>query len=449
MFFAEQGASLRSASLRAAPRRSAPLRAAPLRSAPLAQAVRAAEARRQVEADLDAAEASGERDQAVKRARSASAVAAAAASSSLSSVRETSIGASSESQKLRIRRFQRDIGPLIKSDQPIDQRQDSTLAAVLGEPPTLQFSLQLSELLFEHADSAANATIFFDALSFMVKEFRVEMCNPTPGNGPVLSRLFEEIVLLFAKYATNSITVAKSALYAIMNLVNDCKNDEEPGLAKNTEFFSVPAFESTRNLVYFGLGPLIVRVLDNACYAANSTIQFAGWECLGGLMVLAVPRFYKTLADAGLCRIIANSIQRLVGDGVAYESDEDFHLSTVCVVVKMSAFMYWVEFNAAGVPTAIRNAIDSAIDPQANTPEEEKFEQCLMFDFCGEDALVALADAEFGVNGARASPSGGPWSEWLLDAKNHYLGEDDGRPKYGKKRRNGERGVQRAGPYVR
>ena len=356
-------------------------------------------------------------------------------------MRETSIGASSESQKLRIRRFQRDIGPLIKSDQPIDQRQDSTLAAVLGEPPTLQFSLQLSELLFEHADSAANATIFFDALSFMVKEFRVEMCNPTPDNGPVLSRLFEEIVLLFAKYATNSTTVAKSALYAIMDLVNDCKDDthEEPE----------PVFESTRNLVYFGLGPLIVRVLDNACYAANSEIQFAGWECLGGLMVLAVPRFYKTLADAGLCRIIANSIQRLVGDGVAYESDEDFHLATVCVVVKMSAFMYWVEFNAAGVPTAIRNAIDSAIDPQANTPEEEKFEQCLMFDFCGEDALVALADAEFGVNGARASPSGGPWSEWLLNAKNHYLGEDDGRPKYGKKRRKGERGVQRAGPYVR
>ena len=445
MFFAEQGASLRSATLGAAPRRSAPLR-----SAPLAQAVRAAEARRQVEADLDAAEASGERDQAAKRARSASAVAAAAASSSLSSVRETSIGASSESQKLRIRRFQRDIGrPLIKSDQPIDQRQDSTLAAVLGEPPTLQFSLQLSELLFEHADSAANATIFFDALSLMVKEFRVEMCNPTRDNCPVLARLFEEIVLLFAKYATNSTAVATSALYAIMVLVNDCKNDEEPGPAKNTEFFSVPAFESTRNLVYFGLGPLIVRVLDNACYAANSNIQFAGWEFLGGLMVFAVPRFYKTLADAGLCRIIANSIQRLVGDGVAYESDEDFHLATVCVVVKMSAFMYWVEFNAAGVPTAIRNAIDSAIDPQANTPEEEKFEECLMFDRDGEDALVALADAEFGVNGARASPSGGPWSEWLLNAKNHYLGEDDGRPKYGKKRRKGERGVQRAGPYVR
>ena len=369
-------------------------------------------------------------------------------------MRETSIGASSESQKLRIRRFQRDIGPLLKLDQPIDQRQDSTLAAVLGEPPTLQFSLQLAELLFEHADSAANATIFFDALSLMVKEFRVEMCNPTPDNGPVLSRLFEEIVLLFAKYATNSTTVAKSALYAIMGLVNECKNNEElPAFASKADLvnglFDVPAFESTRNLVYFGLGPLIVRVLDNACYAANSSIQFAGWECLGGLMVLAVPRFYKTLADAGLCRIIANSIQRLVGDGVAYESDEDFHLATVCVVVKMSAFMYWVEFNAAGVPTAIRNAIDSAIDPQANTPEEEKFEECLMFDRDGEDALVALADAEFGVNGARASPSGGPWSEWLLNAKNHYLGEDDGRPKYGKKRRKGERGVQRAGPYVR
>ena len=57
-----------------------------------------------------------------------------------SSVRETSIGASSESQKRRIRRFQRDIGPLIKSDQPTDQRQDSTLAAVLGEPPTLYSS---------------------------------------------------------------------------------------------------------------------------------------------------------------------------------------------------------------------------------------------------------------------------------------------------------------------
>ena len=153
---APRSARRRSATLRAAPRRSAPLR-----SAPLAQAVRAAAARRQVDADLDAAEASGERDhQAAKRARSASAVAAAAASSSLSSVRETSIGASSESQKLRIRRFQRDIGPLLKLDQPIDQRQDSTLAAVLGEPPTLQFSLQLAELLFEHADSAANATIF-------------------------------------------------------------------------------------------------------------------------------------------------------------------------------------------------------------------------------------------------------------------------------------------------
>ena len=399
----------RSAPLGTAPRRSAPLRAAPrrsapLRSAPLAQAVRAAAARRQVEADLDAAEASGERDQAAKRARSASAVAAAAASSSLSSVRETSIGASSESQKLRIRRFQRDIGPLLKLDQPIDQRQDSTLAAVLGEPPTLQFSLQLAELLFEHADSAANATIFFDALSLMVKEFRVEMCNPTRDNCPVLARLFEEIVLLFAKYATNSTAVATSALYAIMVLVNDCKNDEEPGPAKNTEFFSVPAFESTRNLVYFGLGPLIVRVLDNACYAANSSIQFAGWECLGGLMVLAVPRFYKTLADAGLCRIIANSIQRLVGDGVAYESDEDFHLSTICHVATMSAFMYWAEFNAAGVPTAICNAIDSAIDPQTNTPEEEKFEEYLLFGGEGEDGLVELANAESGVGGARASP---------------------------------------------
>ena len=163
-------------------------------------------------------------------------------------------------------------------------------------------------------------------------------------------------------------------------------------------------------------------------------------------MVLAVPRFYKTLADAGLCRIIANSIQRLVGDGVAYESDEDFHLATICVVVTMSAFMYWAELNAAGVPTAIRNAIDSAIDPQANTPEEEKFEECLMFDRDGEDALVELANAESGVGGARASP---PSPEWWLDARNHYLGEDDGRPKHGKKRRNGERGVQRAGPYVR
>ena len=35
MFFAEQGASLRSATLGDAPRRSAPLRAAPRRSAPL------------------------------------------------------------------------------------------------------------------------------------------------------------------------------------------------------------------------------------------------------------------------------------------------------------------------------------------------------------------------------------------------------------------------------
>ena len=243
----DQDRSIRSCFLLSKAPRFARRRSAPLRSAPLAQAVRAAEARRQVEADLDAAEASGERDQAAKRARSASAVAAAAASSSLSSVRETSIGASSESQKLRIRRFQRDIGPLIKSDQPIDQRQDSTLAAVLGEPPTLQFSLQLSELLFEHADSA---TIFFDALSLMVKEFRVEMCIPTPDNGPVLSRLFEEIVLLFAKYATNSTTVAKSALYAIMDLVNDCKNDEElPAFASKAdlvnELFDVPAFEST------------------------------------------------------------------------------------------------------------------------------------------------------------------------------------------------------------
>ena len=145
------------------------------------------------------------------------------------------------------------------------------------------------------------------------------------------------------------------------------------------KLINVPAFESTRNLVYFGLGPLIVRVLDNACYAANSSIQFAGWECLGGLMVLAVPRFYKTLADAGLCRIIANSIQRLVGDGVAYESDKDGMMSTIRRVVTRPAFMYWAEFNAAGVPTAIRNITDSAIDPQANTPEEEKFEEYLLF----------------------------------------------------------------------
>ena len=88
----------------------------------------------------------------------------------------------------------------------------------------------------------------------------------------------------------------------------------------------------------------------------------------------------QTLADTGLCRIIANSIQRHVGDGVAYESDEDFHLSTICVIVTMYAFMHWAELNAAGGPTAIRNAIDSAIGPQANTPEELKFEQCLMFD---------------------------------------------------------------------
>ena len=45
----------------------------------------------------------------------------------------------------------------------------------------------------------------------------------------------------------------------------------------------------------------------------------------------------------------------------------------------MPAFMFWQEPNAAGVPTAIRNAIDYAIDPQANTPEEAKFEECLMF----------------------------------------------------------------------
>ena len=184
--------------------------------------------------------------------------------------------------------------------------------------------------------------------------------------------------------------------------------------------------------MYWGLGPLVVRVLDNACHAATSSTQFPGWECLGGLILLAVPRFYKTLADAGLCKIMANSTQRLVGDGVAYESFEDQIMPTICHFATMPAFMFWQEPNAAGMPAAIRNAIDSAINPQANTPEEEKFGKCLMFGCEGEGALVELADAESGVNGARASPSGCPCSEWFLDARNNSSGEDDGRPKYEK-----------------
>jgi len=149
---------------------------APSPRRPVAQAVRAAAAWEHVRVELLDAEATAERDlalgdKALKQARSASAVAVAVASSLLSSTRQTSIGASSASQTARTRKFQKSIGPLIKLDQPSDQRQDSTLAAVIGEPPILQFPLQLIELLFEHADSAANATIFFDALRLMVGEF--------------------------------------------------------------------------------------------------------------------------------------------------------------------------------------------------------------------------------------------------------------------------------------
>lgn len=388
--------------------------------------VRAAAARARIEEDLYRAEANGERDQAVKRARSASAVAAAAASSSLSAVRNTSIGASSESQKARIRRFQRDIGPLLDMDTLCWQQNDAVKSAVLGGDSDMDFSLQLIESLFVHADSPANARIFFGTLFVIVGAYGEIITKHSPRDGPVLARLFEETVILFRAHSSDE-SVVRSALFTISSLFDPC---DEP-------YSGDVADDATRNLNYFGLGPLVIDALDR--YGANECIQHWGWSCTDGLLDFTDAR--ERIACPKLFPLICRSIQRLVGDGVVGESDEDTVLCHICQVV-LKLTHAWEQLKHAGVHDAIRIARDSIIDTQANTPEEEKYLVYVWFDHAAEDALHWLDLEERYMNSLGSFES---WrrAKWFTDE-----GFDSGKPWYGKKPRNGERGRQREGHYV-
>ena len=50
------------------------------------------------------------------------------------------------------------------------------------------------------------------------------------------------------------------------------------------------------------------------------------------------PKFLRYLSDAGLAGLILARIQQLVGNGIVYESDEDYGLYDVCRVVGFFAF---------------------------------------------------------------------------------------------------------------
>ena len=89
------------------------------------------------------------------------------------------------------------------------------------------------------------------------------------------------------------------------------------------------------------------------------------------------------------------------------------------------------------VGSALEGALTSAIDPQADIPEEEKFEEDFMSEGKIEEALAKLA----GACSAGSTPE--LYEEEMADG-----GRPDGRPaeaKWGHGQKGGERGTSKTG----
>ena len=68
-------------------------------------------------------------------------------------------------------------------------------------------------------------------------------------------------------------------------------------------------------------------------FTLDDVLQRGGWSSLLGLVHWNRPKSLRSLSDAGLAGLILARIQKLFGNGIVCESDEDYDLYDVCWVV--------------------------------------------------------------------------------------------------------------------
>ena len=183
----------------------------------------------------------------------------------------------------------------------------------------------------------ALSAVVFKALGIIVHAFGGKAALPCARSG-----IHEEFVILLTKFSANvgAVSAAFAALDKMVEpaiVSEDMPGDEVTDPRYRKRYVGeTSASTSPQNLVYFGVGPVVIGALRN--FTRGDVLQRNGWSSLLGLMHWNRPKFLRSLSDAGLAGLILARIQQLVGNGIMYESDEDYSLYDVCRVVEIFAF---------------------------------------------------------------------------------------------------------------
>ena len=276
------------------------------------------------------------------KARSASAVAAAAAQSNADCVRRTTAAkkATAAEKTQRARALFGSLKRELSAGRagPYGIQDELVRVEFLGnDGGDVSVSVGFVSHFFEFANSAENAAVVFKALGIIVHAFGGKAALACARAG-----IHEEFVILLTKFSANvgAVSAAFAALDKMVEpevVSEDIPDDEVTDPRYRKRYVGeTSAATSPQNLVYFGVGPVVIEALRN--FTRDDVLQRNGWSSLLGLMHWNRPKFLRSLSDAGLAGLILARIQQLVGNGIMYESDEDYSLYDVCRVVEIFAF---------------------------------------------------------------------------------------------------------------